>query len=220
MNPRSPVTLLGLATVAAMALSSPATAHPHVFVDAQVDIVFDGQGRMKEIRQVWQFDQAFSVFATQGLDANADGKLDAGELKPLAEINVTSLKDFDFFSFLTIGDQKVALLPPEKYWLEFEGGRLTLFYTLPMKEPVAVGPRSVLEVFDREYFVEFGFAADQPIRLESAPAGCSTSHHRPQELDAQIMSVLSVIPPDQRNLPPDIAAAVSKLANYAAVTCG
>jgi hypothetical protein len=56
----------------------------------------------------------------------------------------------------------------------------------------------VLEVFDREYFVEFGFAADQPIRLESAPAGCSTSHHRPQELDAQIMSVLSVIPPDQR----------------------
>jgi ABC-type uncharacterized transport system substrate-binding protein len=220
MRLKKAMACLAAAATLTLVAAVPALAHPHVFVDAQVDIVFDGQGRMKEIREVWRFDPAFSVFATQGLDANGDDKLDAGELKPLAEINVTSLKDFEFFSYLTIGDDRVPLLPPEKYWLEFEAGRLTLFYTLPLKEPAAVGPRTVLEVFDREYFVEFGFAADQPIGLENAPAGCGTRHHRPQELDAEIMSVLSVIPPDQRNLPPDIAQAVSKLANYAAVTCG
>lgn len=209
---------LFVATVAAFA-ASPAAAHPHVFVDARADIVFDDEGRMTEISHAWQFDQAFSEFAVQGLDANDDGKLDGNELKPLAEINVTSLREFEFFSYLTIGSDRAILLPPEKYWLEFENGRLTLFFTLPLEKPRVVAAYAMLEVFDREYFVEFGFPEDQPVRLVGAPAGCGMRHHAPEELDARTMAILSGIPQEQRELPPDLVQAVSSLANYVAVTC-
>jgi ABC-type uncharacterized transport system substrate-binding protein len=74
-----------------------AAAHPHVFVDAQAEMIFDGQQRLAEVHHVWQFDAAFSEFAVQGLDADGDGAFSEAELKPLAEINVTSLKDFEFF---------------------------------------------------------------------------------------------------------------------------
>jgi ABC-type uncharacterized transport system substrate-binding protein len=209
---------LFVVAVAAFA-GSPAAAHPHVFVDARADIVFDDRGRMTEISHSWQFDQAFSEFAVQGLDENDDGKLDSKELKPLAEINVTSLKEFEFFSYLTIGTDRAILLPPEKYWLEFENGRLTLFFTLPLEEPRVVAAHAMLEVFDREYFVEFGFPKDQPVRLKGAPAGCGMRHHAPEELDARTMAILGGIPQDQRELPPDLVQAVSSLANYVAVTC-
>jgi ABC-type uncharacterized transport system substrate-binding protein len=205
-------------TVAAFA-ASPAAAHPHVFVDARADIVFDDRGRMTEISHAWQFDQAFSEFAVQGLDENDDSKLDGKELKPLADINVTSLREFEFFSYLTIGSDRAILLPPEKYWLEYENGRLTLFFTLPLEEPKAVASHAMLEVFDREYFVEFGFRKEQPVRLKGAPAGCGMRHHAPEELDAQTMAILGGIPQDQRELPPDLVQAVSSLANYVAVTC-
>ena len=210
-----------LATAGAMTATavSLATAHPHVFVDAEADIVFDAQGRVTEVRHVWQFDQAFSEFATQGLDENRDGKLEESELKPLADLNVASLREFDFFSRLTVGDETVALLPPEEYWLEFKEGRLTLFYTLPLQTPVMIGVRAMLEVFDPEYFVEFGFSDDEPMRLSNAPVGCQPTHHRPEELDAEIMAQLSVIPADQRDLPADIATVVARLANYSVVAC-
>jgi ABC-type uncharacterized transport system substrate-binding protein len=212
-------TFLAVAAASSVAMAPAAAAHPHVFVDAQAEMIFDGQQRLAEVHHVWQFDAAFSEFAVQGLDADGDGAFSEAELKPLAEINVTSLKDFEFFSYLTVGSDRAMLLPPKKYWLEFENGRLTLFFTLPLEEPRVVAAHAMLEVFDREYFVEFGFPADQPVRFRGAPSGCSIRHHAPEELDAETMATLGAIPQDQRELPPDLVQAVSSLANYAAVTC-
>lgn len=218
MKLQKTVSILATTVVATLAASS-ALAHPHVFVDAQAEILFDDQQRLAGIHNTWKFDEAFSVYAVQGLDADGDGVLSDAELKPLAEINVTSLKDFDFFSYLMIGPDKVALLPPKRYWLEFENGRLTLFFTLPLEEPATVGSHAMLEIFDREYFVEFGFPKDEPVRLTGAAGACTTRHHAPEQLDAQTMTILGAIPQDQRELPPDLAQAVSRFANYVVVTC-
>ena len=40
----------------------------------------------------------FSTFATQGLASKEKGKFTREELAPLAEVNVTSLKEFDYFT--------------------------------------------------------------------------------------------------------------------------
>lgn len=39
--------------------AGPASAHPHVFIDAKADVVFDDQGRITAIRNVWRFDDAY-----------------------------------------------------------------------------------------------------------------------------------------------------------------
>ena len=217
MKLRTTSALVVAASVALMA--PPAAAHPHVFVDAQAEIVFDDQQRLAEIHHAWKFDPAFSEFAIQGLDADSDGELSAAELEPLAEINVTSLREYEFFSYLTIGTERAALLPPKKYWLEYQSSRLTLFFTLPLEEPTLVASHAMLEVFDREYFVEFGFPNDDPVRLSGTSVDCTLRHHSPEELDAQMMGILGAIPMDQRELPPDLVEAVSSLANYTAMTC-
>src|SRR5690348_12685207 len=88
----------GAAVLLAVSWMSPVCAHPHVFVDARAEILFDGQGRMTAIRHVWEFDRAFSAFASQGLDKDGDGVLSAKELAPLAKTNVTSLNYYGFFT--------------------------------------------------------------------------------------------------------------------------
>jgi ABC-type uncharacterized transport system substrate-binding protein len=202
-----------------LALSGAAMAHPHVFVDAKAEIVFGKDGKIDAVRNVWQFDEAFTQYAIQGLDKNNDGKLSDDELKPLADINVKSLKEFRFFTYLADGGNEATFLPPKEYWLEFHGGRLTLFFTLPAAQPLAPGKKTVLEIFDPEYFVAFDFVKDHPLTLDGAPKGCGAVFHPPQELDAQTMATLAAIPVDQHDIPPDLVQAAAALANHFTVSC-
>src|SRR5579871_519958 len=114
---------LALAACLSVAPRVAADAHPHVFVDARTEVVFDGNGRITAVRNVWQFDETFSQFAVQGLDANGSGQLTREELKPLADVNMKSLAEFKFFTFLTVGRDAARFLPPKEYRLEFNGGR-------------------------------------------------------------------------------------------------
>ena len=196
-----------------------AAAHPHVFIDARSEIVFDNHGEMSAVRNIWQFDEAFTAYAVQGLDADGDGQLSDAELAPLAKVNVESLQEFDFFTFLTVDDESYAFVPPDEYWLEFYGGKLTLFFTLPLEAPVAVGGEATLEIFDPEYFVAFFFTEDVPISLVGAPAACEGTFVPPGELDAQTATILGSLPASQRELPPDLQEAASVLSNRITVTC-
>lgn len=205
--------------IAGCVLSFAADAHPHVFVDAKVDVVFDASGRLSAVRNTWQFDEGFSQFAIEGNDTNGDGNLSAEELQSLAKINVESLEEYGFFTHLSVGEAEAPLRPPTVYGLAFDGSRLTLSYTLPLATPVAVDSETRLEVFDPQYFVAFAFSAQTPVSLVDAPAGCSAAHHEPEELDNSTMNVLSQIPMDQRSLPPYLAEATKSLANYVVLGC-
>ena len=143
-----------------------AAAHPHVFVDAKATILFDGQGRISAVANTWEFDEAFTAFAVSGLDGDGDGKLSASELAPLAKVNIDSLKEYDYFTYLLAGDSKHGFVTPTQYHLEYHGDRLTLFFTLPLKDPVPVDGTVAVEIFDPEYFVAFTFVEDNPVALQ------------------------------------------------------
>jgi ABC-type uncharacterized transport system substrate-binding protein len=194
-------------------------AHPHVFIDGRTEIVFDAQGRIAAIRNIWQFDEAFSSYASLGLDVNGDGKLTREELVPLAKVNVESLHEYDFFTYLTVGTDNVRFSPPVDYYLVDENKRLTLHYTLPLAKPIAVVGETTLEIFDPEYFVAFSFSGKAAVKLVHAPRGCSIAYHPPHELDDQIMAALNAIPAEQHDLPPALADAAVGLAPSFTLTC-
>jgi ABC-type uncharacterized transport system substrate-binding protein len=210
---------MGNAIALAVGTPAAALAHPHVFVTAKAEILFDAQGHMTDVRHVWQFDPAFSAFATQGLDANRDGKLSESELAPLAKVNVDSLKEYRFFTWFKVGEQQVKFKFPDKYFLRMYDGLLTLFYELPLASPTAPGPKMTLEVYDPEYFVAFTFVKDEPIVLYHAPAGCAAQYHPPHPLNASIMMRLAEIPASQHNLPPTLRDAAVGLAHIIQISC-
>ena len=148
-----------------------ARAHPHVYVTMKSEIVYDPEGRMTGIRHHWTFDDMFSTYATQGLESKEKGVFTREELQPLAEVNVTSLKEFDFFTQGKMNGEKAEFEQPVDYFLELKDSLLTLHFTLPLKAPVKT-QNVDLDIYDPLYFVAFEFAEKEPITLNGAPAQC------------------------------------------------
>ena len=112
--------------VAALALfaAGEAQAHPHVWVTMKSEVVYGADGTATGVRHAWTFDDMFSTFATQGLASKEKGKFTREELAPLAEVNVSSLKDFDYFTVARANGKKADLNAPVDYYLEFTDGLL------------------------------------------------------------------------------------------------
>jgi ABC-type uncharacterized transport system substrate-binding protein len=173
-------------------LQSAALAHPHVWVTMKSVLIYTPDGRVTAIGHAWTFDDMFSAFATQGLESKEKGKFTRAELAPLAKVNVTSLKDYDFFTKVRADGKKQALAEPKdgEYWLEYKNATLTLHFTLALKTPVKA--RMVeFETYDPTYFVDFGLAKSDPIALSGAPAGCKLSIVKPKDLDPKAGQTLS-----------------------------
>jgi ABC-type uncharacterized transport system substrate-binding protein len=155
-----------------------AFAHPHVWVTVKTELVYAPDGTVTAVRHHWTFDEMFSTFATQGLDTNKDGKLSREELKGLAEVNVTSLKEFDYFTYANGVGSKTAFNDAADYWLEHQSGLLTLHFTLTPKTPLKAKTLR-LDIYDGSYFADFSLAKGEAVRLVSAPAQCKLATTSP-----------------------------------------
>lgn len=202
-----------------LGLCGAAAAHPHVWVEAATEIVFDEGGKIVAVRHHWRFDEAFSAYAVQGLDGDGDGVLSREELQPLAQVNVESLSEFGFFTFLTLGDYEAGFAEPRDYWLEQDQDRLTLHYTLPLARPISARQPVRLQVYDPEFFVAFSLPSREAVRLADAPSDCALQVNLAKELDAAAEAALAAIGPEQRELPAELKTLTEDLDNSATVTC-
>lgn len=209
---------LGIALSMALAFAPrSAAAHPHVLIDAHTELLFNKQGQLTGIRNVWDFDDAFSAFAIQGYDKKGDGLPTREELQPLAQVNIQSLEEYKYFTQLNVPG--ASFTRPTDFYDVFENERLTLHFTLSLTKPIDVRGKSFeINVYDPAYFAAITSAEKSPIRLVGDP-GCTAVVHRPEALDSNTASRLAVIPADQRIPPPDLFAITNKLVNGIRVTC-
>ena len=193
------IRILATALIGLLLAAGAASAHPHVWVTMKSAVVYGPDGSITGVRHAWTFDDMYSAFATQGLESKKKGEFTPEELKPLAKVNVESLKEYDFFTYAKANGKDVTFIEPIDYSLEFNSKDtvLTLHFVLPLKTPVKAKTLN-LEVFDPSYFVDFALAEKDAVSLEKAPAGCQLNLAKPQEMTKEMAQKLAEIPPDQQ----------------------
>nr|WP_312010361.1 DUF1007 family protein [Bradyrhizobium cenepequi] len=165
---------------AAMLGAAAAEAHPHVWITARSELIYAPDGTITGVRHAWTFDDMFSTYALQGIEAKTKGAYTREELAPLAQTNVESLKEFAYFTFAKADGKKQKFAEPVDYFLEYKNTELTLHFTLPAKTPFKTR-QLALEVFDPAFFIDFKYADKDPVKLVGAPADCKMQFQRPND---------------------------------------
>jgi ABC-type uncharacterized transport system substrate-binding protein len=165
----------------------PASAHPHVFVSVQTEVVYDEAKNLAGFKQKWTFDELYSSFAVQGLDKDGDGKYTREELQPLADVNVQSLSEFGYFTFPKLAGQKLEIQQPKDAWVEVNSdGTVTLRFTSMLVKPVSAAEMKAFSfaIYDPTVYVSFTFADKQPVTLTGAPPACAPKVNAPKPAPA------------------------------------
>ena len=138
------------------------------------ELVYTPERRISDVRYAWTFGDMYSAFAIQGITGQQKGSFKREELTPVVAENVSSLKEFDYFTFAKVDGEKAAFKEPIDYWAEFNAGMFTLHFILPLSAP-AKAARLNIEIFDPEFFIDFTLAEANSVTLAGAPANCSVA---------------------------------------------
>jgi ABC-type uncharacterized transport system substrate-binding protein len=194
LRPRHGIGILLSLVAWTAATTVAAQAHPHVWATIQTELIFAPDGAVTGVRHIWTFDDMYSAFALTGIQAKTKGQFTRQELQPLAQLNMESLKDFAFFTFAKVNGKRLrdAFNAPVDYWLDYDAKskQLTLHFTLPFKNPAAV-KQLLIEVYDPEFFVDFGPAEKNPVRLVGAPPQCTVTAEKPPDQNFNSSQTLS-----------------------------
>lgn len=170
---------LGAAPVAAL-------AHPHVFIDVDLEALVDHENRLTGVRVVWTYDEFYSLsmISDGGLDADGDGVPEAERLRAFAGKDVDWAAGFPGHLTVTQGGAEAALAPPIHEMPRYVDGRIVTSHIRPLRTPLAprTGAPVTLRAYDPEYFVAY----DTP-RLPKVvgATGCTVSRHKPKPDRAQ-----------------------------------
>jgi ABC-type nickel/cobalt efflux system permease component RcnA/ABC-type uncharacterized transport system substrate-binding protein len=205
--------------VSALACAPPAAAHPHIFIDAAVKLVFNDAGAIARLEHAWTFDPSFSAWTTQGLDTDGDGTVSSGELQALADENMVGLESYRFYTYAANGGRDIAFEPVGDQTMVHENEQVTLRYSLTPAEPLVLDGTLELAVNDPEYYVAITVADAGAVTLENAPEGCGVEVRAPQPMSAEVEERLYALGPEVLELPPDLAAAMRGTQGLVLVTC-
>jgi ABC-type uncharacterized transport system substrate-binding protein len=171
-----------LAALASASFVGVAAAHPHVWATVRSEIVFGPDHLITGIRHHWTFDEFYTAMAVQGLDTNGDGIYSKEELQPLAQVNVESLKEFDYFTFVhpSDDDKPLPLKEPVDYSVDYDKTQLTLHFTLPLEKPLDPKLHAIaVDIYDPSFFVAFGLATEAPMKITGTAPGCTAEIQKP-----------------------------------------
>lgn len=198
-----------------------AAAHPHVFIDATVEIVFDAQGRAEALRIGWTYDDLFSLsyLTEMGFDPDFDGVLSAEETVRLTGFDTRNWDaDFPGDTYALVQGSPIGLSRPEAPTVRYDGGKLTSTHLRHLSTPVDLAAAElVVQVYDPSFYTSYSI---DPVAVLTNGAGCTAQVFEPDRAvaDARLEAALQELA-GSGDAETDFPAIGSAYAEEVRVTC-
>lgn len=136
-------------------------AHPHVFVDASLNLAFDNTG-LQYLDVVWDFDEMSSDLFIMDLDTDGDGILTKEEWKAQRTDIEGYLREQNFFVHVVVNGQKLQLTKVVKFIAQVDNEKMLSYsMRIPLNIKDTTGAEKVqIAIYDPSYYTDFYTALD------------------------------------------------------------
>ncbi|MFP4397711.1 MAG: DUF1007 family protein [Desulfonatronovibrio sp.] len=136
---------------------SPCPAHPHVFVEPELEIEL-GEDGVKGLWHHWTFDEYFSAWIIEEFDQNKDGLISTQEAEKLYNEAFKNLEKFGFWTRVLKGDENIPVTRLEEFSVEIKDNLATYSFFLPLDIPVTPENKDILILaYDEDYYCQIFF---------------------------------------------------------------
>jgi ABC-type uncharacterized transport system substrate-binding protein len=140
-------------------------AHPHVYVDASVDVVFDDLG-LVGFRVTWIFDEMFSNMIAFDFDTNGNHRFDAHEVDGLRKGAFSNLREFGYFTRIRIGGKPFAVQFVKDFNATLRDGVMTYVFFIPCHVRATDTPKEIrFSMYDDSYYTDIALARE-PVKIQ------------------------------------------------------
>jgi ABC-type uncharacterized transport system substrate-binding protein len=141
-------------------------AHPHVFIDNRVLVLFDSKG-LKGFKHEWIFDEMFSSTIIQEFDLDTDRKFNKEEIKNIKKGAFSNLKEHNYFNDITINGKQVKIKEIKNFHAKIDKEVIIYEFFLPFEVVATDYNKKVkIAIYDPTYFVQVLWASKDPYVFE------------------------------------------------------
>jgi ABC-type uncharacterized transport system substrate-binding protein len=157
---------LAILFVLGLSCAGPASAHPHIFVDAGLHLLRDAGGRVVAVEVTWRYDELYSLILSEdyGLDPDYDLHLTEAETREMLGFDLNWSGGFEGGLVLRQDGLPLEIGPPEPVSLTMlETGQLQSTHRRPV---IGAAPRVPVEgqIYDPEFYIAFEMILDIGVR--------------------------------------------------------
>lgn len=160
----------------------PSKAHPHAWIDVTVKVLLDDDGRVRGLHQTWLFDDFYSLFVMEGALEIGGGKISQPALEALLAENMKNLAEYNHFTEISSGENKLSMLPPINATTQVIDKRLEMAFEIPLSDPVSADDIPLkYSIYDPTYYIEMVHVdSDVAVTFNNANTSCVANITQPQ----------------------------------------
>ncbi len=194
-----------------------AQAHPHVFIDTGLELIFDTQHRATGLRITWSYDDLTSlqIITDKGLDPDFDGNLTPEETAQLNGFDMHWDAGYPGDTYASITGQPLPLSGPSDWTVAYKDAKILSTHYRSFAQPVETTQPLLIQVYDPTLYVAY----DLKLGTTLTNAADCTARTLLPDLDAaraKLDAAIAALPQDAEAAYPELGA---DFAEAMEVTC-
>lgn len=132
--------------------ATPLFSHPHVFIQAEVQLEFDAEG-LNGVRINWAMDDMISTGLIFDYDRNFNSQFEPEEMAVLREEMFGSLKEMNYFTFINVGEQVCKIDNLDAFMASIQDFKVQYSYFVPCRvKAEGVKKHAQISMYDPSFY--------------------------------------------------------------------
>jgi len=162
-------TIVVVFIIAFVGLSKYSEAHPHVFIDAKIQVHFDKSG-LSGFNVSWTFDNMFSELMIDEFDTDFDDQLSKEEQKVIYQKAFVNLKKFGYFTEIVIDNKTFEIKYVANFSAKIDNGILSYSFFIPCHSSIQSSDKKIeVYTYDNSYYMDVSLTSSSVSFSNSTP---------------------------------------------------